>query len=205
MRIRANFVFWVLVASLLMGACSEQQPPREVPGEPVAREPAASGEAEWVVRETVEEPIYPPVEEPPAAKRSAEEAFEATYGAIGWNDTEQLSDLVAALETDAGQNSIDALGLIFERSDEPVTKLEVLDALAFMAEEGDVSAELERALADPFPEIRIEAVDVVAELALFELLPALRSHQYSETNAEVREAVEDAIFELEEEEREQRL
>ena len=204
MRFRVRLVFLTLVACLFVAACSEQEASREVLPEPVTRETDPPAEAEWVVRETVEETVAPPVQPPPTAQRPAEEAFGANHAEVDWSDSEQVSDLIAELETEGGQNSIDALGLILERSDDPMTKLEVLDAIAFMAEEGDVSVELERALADPLPEIRMEAVDVAAELALFDLLPALRAQQYGETDAEVREALEDAIFELEEEEREQR-
>lgn len=202
MRIPAKAVLFCTAASLLLVACSENQQV-EVSSEPSGQETTAASEVEFAVEESVEEPIPAPVPDPPAATPVLREDSVEAYGAIDWRDADQVSNAIAALEAEGGQASIDALGVILERSDDPVAKLEAIDALAFLSEEGDVRSPLERALDNASPDVRIEAVDVVAELALFELLPALRAQQYRESDLEVREALDEAVFELEEEEREQ--
>ena len=94
-------------------------------------------------------------------------------------------------------SAIVAITTVLSRSDDPEIKIEALDSLAFLADEGDVSNGLRIALDDPSPDVRIEAADLIVELELTELLSALHTRSYQEGDPEVREVIEDAIFELE--------
>ncbi|MFP8874175.1 MAG: HEAT repeat domain-containing protein, partial [Myxococcota bacterium] len=112
-------------------------------------------------------------------------------------DPDRILDSIALLEEEGGSGSIAAITTVIERSDDPEMKIEAIDSLAFLADEGDVSRGLQAALGDPSPDVRIEAADVIVELELTELLPDLHTRSYQESDPDVREVIEDAIFELE--------
>ena len=175
--------------SAASGAGSEVAPERTA-------EPAPPAPAVVVEEVIVEEEI--PVEAPDS---SADPRVSGPAGelsdALNTGDEERIMDAIALLEEEGGGGAIVAITTVITRSDDPEMKIEAIDSLAFLADDGDVSDGLEQALRDPSPDVRIEAADVIVELELTELLPVLRTLAYGEPDDDAREVMEDAIFELE--------
>jgi hypothetical protein len=113
------------------------------------------------------------------------------------SDPEDLMDAIAVLEESGGPDAIDAIGLILEQSRDPEVRIEALDALAILGEESDISRHLANALDDPSPDVRIEVADVAAELSLVGMLPDLRGQFERERDPDVRDALDEAIVDLE--------
>jgi len=116
---------------------------------------------------------------------------------IDSSDPEDLMDAIAALEDLGDPDSIDAIGLVLEQSRDPEVRIEALDALAVLGEENDVSRHLVNALDDPSPDVRIEVADISAELSLVGMLPDLRGQFEREGDPDVRDAIDEAIVDLE--------
>ena len=117
--------------------------------------------------------------------------------ALSTGDSDRILLLIALLEEKGGSAAIDAISTVIERSDDPEMKIEAIASLAFLADEGDVSRGFQMALEDPSPDVRLEAADAIVELELTEVLPLLHTRSYQEPDPEVWEVIEDAIFELE--------
>ncbi len=191
------------VASFLFLGCQAEDPnsaPSAALGAEAApertAEPAPPAPAVVVEEVVVEEEL--PVEAPDS---SADPRVSGPAGelsdALNARDEGRIMDAIALLEEEGGGGAIVAITTVITRSDDPEMKIEAIDSLAFLADDGDVSAGLEQALRDPSPDVRIEAADVIVELELTELLPVLRTRGYQESDPDVREVIEDAIFELE--------
>ena len=119
------------------------------------------------------------------------------YEAVDTNDPEDLMDAIAALEDVGGQTAIDTLGVVLQRSQDSDVKIQAIDSLVFLSEEGNVSPHVRRALLDESPEVRAEAADVAGELLLVELLTELRVAEAQEADPGVREVLQDTIYEIE--------
>ena len=140
----------------------------------------------------------------PAQESEGEMAPEETsdlsrvlFEAVDSNDPEDLMDAIAALEDVGGQTAIDTLGVVLQRSQDSDVKIQAIDSLVFLSEEGNVSPHVRRALLDESPEVRAEAADVAGELLLRELLTELRVAEAQEADPGVREVLEDTIYEIE--------
>ena len=119
------------------------------------------------------------------------------FEAVETNDPEDLMDAMAALEDVGGQTAIDTLGLVLQRSQDSDVKIQAIDSLVFLSEEGEVSPHVGLALRDDAPEVRAEAADVAGELLLEDLLDQLRLAETQETDPGVLEILQDTIYEIE--------
>lgn len=139
-------------------------------------------------------PTAPKLADPPDAAGALSVVL---FEAVDANNPEDLMEAIAALEDLGGQTAIDTLGVVLQRSQDVDTKVQALDSLAFLAEEGDISSHVQQALLDQAPLVRAEAADLVAEFLLVDLLSDLRAAEAQEVDPGVREVLEDAIYELE--------
>jgi hypothetical protein len=178
------------------------------PGGPTA---TPSADALWAVSASLGEPLERRPSEPgektsaPRARNAATDRppsplAETLFAAVDTQDSERILDAIAALEELGGQTAIDTLSKILGASGNTDAKVEALDALAFLADEGDVHDALRTALTDPSPLVRMEAADITAELLLVELLPDLRAAEAQESDPEAADVMSDAVFEIEIEE-----
>ena len=194
-------MFFVIGSLVLLGCQAEDQASAPSGSSPAAVEsspPAPTAVVEEIVIEEtfVEEEVPLDAQDVSINPRLSGPAGELS-DALTAGDPDRILDSIALLEEKGGPGSIIAISTVIERSDDPEMKIEAIDSLAFLADEGDVSGGLERALGDPSPDVRIEAADVIVELELTELLPVLHTRSYQESDPDVREVIEDAIFELE--------
>lgn len=122
------------------------------------------------------------------------------YDRVDWGDPDQVLDTIAMIEQEGGQDSIEALGVILQRNEQEETRVEAINTLVFLSDEGRVVDHIVYALNDRSPEVRIEAVEAAIYLELIEILPELRLTYYRESVDEVREVLEDAFLEFDDEE-----
>ncbi len=180
-------------------------------GRPGGPTPTPSADASWAVSASRGEPLERRPSEPgektsaPRARNAATDRppsplAETLFAAVDTQDSERILDAIAALEELGGQTAIDTLSKILGASGNTDAKVEALDALAFLADEGDVHDALRTALTDPSPLVRMEAADITAELLLVELLPDLRAAEAQESDPEAADVISDAVFEIEIEE-----
>ena len=198
-------MFFIAGSLVLLGCQAEDQAAAPSASSPAAESAAVESSPPaptTVVEETVVEAA---VVEPEALPEGRDVSINPRLSgpaadlseALTAGDSDRIVDSIALLEERGGPGSIIAISMVIERSDDPELKIEAIDSLAFLADEGDVSGGLETALEDPSPDVRIEAADVIVELELTELLPVLHTRSYQESDPDVREVIEDAIFELE--------
>lgn len=179
-------------------ACSsaEETPPvPEVPASGALNEAPVPGVAVAVL---VEEGVAE--QEPGEEEISPAEINELSrvlFEAVDTNNPEDLMDAMAALEDVGGQTAIDTLGMVLQRSDDSDVKIQAIDSLVFLSEEGNVTPHVRRALLDESPEVRAEAADVAGELLLDELLAELQVAEAQEVEPGVREVLQDTIYEIE--------
>jgi len=180
-------------------------------GRPGGPTPTPSADASWAVSASRGEPLERRPSEPgektsaPRARNAATDRppsplAETLFAAVDTQDSERILDAIAALEELGGQTAIDTLAKVLAASGDPDTKVEALDALAFLADEGNVADAIRSALTDPSPLVRMEAADIAAELLLVELLPDLHAAQAQEGDPEAADVISDAVFEIEIEE-----
>ncbi len=198
-------MFFVISSLVLLGCQAEDQASAPSGSSPAAESaavepspPAPTAVVEKIVIEEtfVEEEVPLDAQDVSINPRLSGPAGDLS-DALTAGDSDGILDSIALLEEKGGPGSIITISMVIERSDDPEMKIEAIDSLAFLADEGDVSGGLERALGDPSPDVRIEAADVIVELELTELLPVLHTRSYQESDPDVREVIEDAIFELE--------
>ena len=198
-------MFFVISSLVFLGCQAEDQasaPSAPSPAaESAAVEPSPPAPTAVFEEAVVEEAVVEPEELPEGRDVSINPRLSGPAGdlsdALTAGDPDRILDSIALLEEKGGPGAIIAISTVIERSDDPEMKIEAIDSLAFLADEGDVSRGLQTALGDPSPDVRIEAADVIVELELTELLPVLHTRSYQESDPDVREVIEDAIFELE--------
>ena len=200
MRIRTTGLFSAIVVLSFLVACSERKTADARAGADAAVDvvPEVLARADSVFLETRIDAASPDAPFPPGAD-AAPEDLETNLDGIDWSDSDGIFDAIVFLEDAGGQHAIDALGLILVRTEDPMARVEAIDALAFLGDDGEVTPHLAAALEDASPDVRMEAADVIAELYLGELLTDLRRRLVVENDPEVLEALEEAIFDLEEE------
>ena len=142
-----RFVSLLSVIALLgLLGCQAEEP--AAPSAPVAPASQAAPEAAAttpppappvVVEEVVEEqaPLEESVlREDPQISGPANELSDA----LNARDEERIMDAIALLEEEGGSRAIVAISTVLDRSDDPDMKIEAIDSLAFLADEGDVSS-----------------------------------------------------------------
>ncbi|MFP6638753.1 MAG: hypothetical protein VCC04_00810 [Myxococcota bacterium] len=135
-------------------------------------------------------PIAAPDEDPAETIRRLDSALAA-------DEEETVLDLMLDLEDQGGAVAVNGLGLVIDRALDDELKLDAIASLSMLAEEEDVSAPLLRALDDDSPSVRVEALDVMADWGMVNLLPVLRLRMQRASDPETREALEETIEELE--------
>lgn len=189
-----RLALFVVVASLVLFGCQAEDP-ASAPF-PVAVEPASPASRPVVEETAVEAEAATETPDASIKLRLSGPAGDLS-DALSTGDSDRILLLIAILEEKGGSAAITAISTVIERSDDPEMKIEAIDSLAFLADEGDVSRGLQMALEDPSPDVRIEAADAIFELELTEVLPFLHTRSYQEPDPEVWEVIEDVIFELE--------
>ncbi len=189
-------VIALCVAVFFSCSSAEEAPPvPEVPDSGAVNEaPAPAVAVAVLVEEGVAE------QEPGEEEISPAEINELSrvlFEAVDSNNPEDLMDAMAALEDVGGQTAIDTLGMVLQRSDDSDVKIQAIDSLVFLSEEGNVTPHVRRALLDESPEVRAEAADVAGELLLEELLAELQVAEAQEVEPGVREVLQDTIYEIE--------
>ena len=191
---RATIALWVAVFFSCSSA-EETSPVPEVPDSGAVNEAPARGAAVAVL---VEEGVVGQGRgEEEIAPGEINELSRVLFEAVDTNNPEDLMDAMAALEDVGGQTAIDTLGMVLQRSNDADVKIQAIDSLVFLSEEGNVTPHVRRALLDESPEVRAEAADVAGELLLIELLTELRVAEAQEADPGVREVLQDTIYEIE--------
>jgi hypothetical protein len=179
-------------AGLFFLACSGE-PASEIENNEAlpAESPALSDRRDEDPRSAPLVPVFTP---------EAPQPLDRFYDRVDWGDPDQVLDTIAMIEKEGGQASLEALGEILQRNDKEETRVEAINTLVFLADEGRVVDHIVYALNDRSPEVRIEAVDAIIYLELIETLPELRLTYYRESVEEVREVLEDAFLYFDDEE-----
>ena len=111
-------------------------------------------------------------------------------------DDEAALDYMLELEDLGGEVAVRGLGMVIDRALDEDLKLDAIASLSMMEEE-DISAPLLRALDDQSEEVKIAALEVIADLELANLLSALRIRRDRGGDEETLEALEETIMDLE--------
>lgn len=163
------------------------------PRAPLTRPVLEPDDADESAKEVLVEqdvPIAAPDEDPAETIRRLDSALAA-------DEEETVLDLMLDLEDQGGAVAVNGLGLVIDRALDDELKLDAIASLSMLAEEEDVSAPLLRALDDDSPSVRVEALDVMADGGMVNLLPVLRLRMQRASDPETREALEETIEELE--------
>ena len=167
--------------------------PGTSPRAPLTRPVLEPDDADESAKEVLVEqdvPIAAPDEDPAETIRRLDSALAA-------DEEETVLDLMLDLEDQGGAAAVNGLGLVIDRALDDELKLDAIASLSMLAEEEDVSAPLLRALDDDSPSVRVEALDVMADGGMVNLLPVLRLRMQRASDPETREALEETIEELE--------
>ena len=184
-----KMLLWGAVASIV--AC----------GAPETESPDAALAAPKPGVEPVVEPMIESAQDQAPGDAVADWPMEAPGFAasrsIDYSDPEALVDLIDDLSVAGGPESMAQLEEILATAPDEETRMDVIDAAAFLADEQDVSTLLARAIDDPSPLVRIEAADLAAEMSLVEVLPLLRRRAAVESDPEAQIVLDQAVDELE--------
>ena len=185
--------------SILWSGCSEKAEEARFSADEkrseLRRLAAESDLGEW--RERVEVP--PARASVPPRDFSAdpgEELIRQLDSSLASGDNETVLDYLLELEDQGGEVAIRGLGMVIDDALDDDLKLDAIVSLSMM-EDGDISAPLLRALEDRSGEVQVAALEVIADLEMANLLPALRVRRGRGGDEETMEALEDTIIELE--------
>ena len=133
-----------------------------------------------------------------AADKQAEPENVLRYldSALASGDEGEVMDQMLDFEDQGGPTAVSAFALVIDRSSSNDLKLDAIAGLSMFEGEADVREPLLRAMDDPSLEIRLEALDVLAESSFTGLIPILKLRSKRATEPEMLEALEDAIEEL---------
>ena len=133
-----------------------------------------------------------------AADKQAEPETVLRYldSALASGDEGEVMDQMLDFEDQGGPTAVSAFALVIDRSSSNDLKLDAIAGLSMFEGEADVREPLLRAMDDPSLEIRLEALDVLAESSFTGLIPILKLRSKRATEPEMLEALEDAIEEL---------
>ena len=116
--------------------------------------------------------------------------------ALASDDDEAISDYLLDLEDRGGEIAVRGMGIAIDHALDEEIKLYAIDSLAMMQGE-DVRAPLLCALDDQSEDVKIAALEVIADSEMFELLSVLRLRKERENNEATLEALNETIEELE--------
>lgn len=189
-RTLLTFIAWAVLFSVL--ACGPSDP---------AHQPSTGIESEAQAVELDMLPELPSIEidqeEGTQANRWAE-APPPSEEILDWSDSESAIEAIDEISMRGDSESLIQLEEILAISLDEEVRLEVIDALAFMSEDQDVSAIVQQGLNDPSPLVRIESADLAAEMLMIEILPALKRRAAVESDPEAQIFLDDVIDELDE-------
>ncbi|MDP6075417.1 MAG: HEAT repeat domain-containing protein [Myxococcota bacterium] len=111
-------------------------------------------------------------------------------------DDVALEEAMRELEERGGSGAITALGTVLKNHPDKDIRLDALDSISVVNDDGPVPREVVEALGDPDPEVRIEALDFIADSEDMTMLSVLETHFVSERDEDVREVYSDAIDQL---------
>jgi hypothetical protein len=115
--------------------------------------------------------------------------------ALASDDDEAITDYLLDLEDRGGEIAVRGMGIMIDRALDEEIKLDAISSLAMMEDE-DVRAPLLRALDDRSEDVRIAALEVIADSEMFDLLTILRLRKNRESNEATLEALSETIEEL---------
>ena len=154
------------------------------------------GEAEIIEERTpviAEATTWEP--EAPAAVSDADDLLARFDSALAADDEEEIMEYFLDLEDRGGAVAVKGMGLAIDHALDEDIKLDALGSLAMMQDE-DVSAPLLRALNDRSEEVRISALEIIADFEMVQLISVLRLRKERENNEDVLESLEETIEEL---------
>ena len=152
---------------------------------------------EEAIEESVEMPMAEWSEELSENDVERDSSLRQLDSALASDDEEAVLDLMLDLEEQGGRESVEGLEMVIERALEEDLKLHALASVYMLADDEDVSDALTLAIEDPSAEVRLEALGVIEDAEMVNLIPVLRSMIREENDPEVVQAYDDTLEELE--------
>ena len=116
--------------------------------------------------------------------------------AIARGDNTAIEEAIQALEESGGPGAVRALGTVVKRHPDTDVRLDALELIGAIHEGDSVPPEVVSALDDADPDVRIEAIDMIADSEDVTMITVLESYAASEREEEVREVYQEAIEDL---------